>query len=309
MKVPTLGLALDLAPPAGETYADRLRALRPLLERAGPLGYDSIWAGESYVYRRGDPMGFHSPNALMALVALAPFTTVARLGTGALLVPAWENHRLAHDVALADQLTDGRLVLGLGLGPRRMWAARSADGRIGAEFERTVENLRSRWTEPLPVQPAGPPVWIGGAIPKAAERAARIGDAYTASTGYELGLIRKQAERYRAAGGTGAVSANRLTVIARSESRAHHLGQSYVDPLLAAYAAAGTWQPGAPRDDLALVGTPETVARAMLRYVEAGVTHLQLRISPRGLPLDAAAETLDLAATEVVPLIQELIDG
>lgn len=57
MTVPMLGLALDPAPPPGQTYAGNLRRLRPPLELSARQGYGSICAGESYVHGQGDPRG------------------------------------------------------------------------------------------------------------------------------------------------------------------------------------------------------------------------------------------------------------
>jgi hypothetical protein len=93
------GLALDLN--TTRTTLDRhFDAYIPLLARAADLGFQSVWAGETYPT---GPSGSHLPSPLLALAALAPRTTL-RLGTGVTLVPAWHPLRLAYDGAVLDQL-------------------------------------------------------------------------------------------------------------------------------------------------------------------------------------------------------------
>src|SRR5690606_34174601 len=111
----------DFAPPEGDSYARHLERAAPLLEACSRLGYELVSVGESYVFDPTDPMGFHAPNALMLLAAIARETTVPTLATGALLLAAWDPVRLAYDAALVDQLSGGRLVLGVGLGSRPLW--------------------------------------------------------------------------------------------------------------------------------------------------------------------------------------------
>ena len=74
-------------------------------------------AGESY------PSGadsFHLASPLLALAVLARQTSLV-IGTGVTLLPAWDVLRLAYDAANLDQLSEGRLVLGIGLGTPALW--------------------------------------------------------------------------------------------------------------------------------------------------------------------------------------------
>ena len=111
--------------------------------------------------------------------------------------------RLAEDAAFVDQLSGGRLELGLGLGYRRdeFRALGVPRQERGTRTEELIEIARCAWTgepfshrgaaldfddvivTPIPFQPGGPPLWLGGATAKAAERAGRLGchfmpDAY-----------------------------------------------------------------------------------------------------------------------------------
>src|ERR1700749_1064983 len=105
---------------------ERVRQGRPeaapllaLAERAGGLGYDSIWVGDSLLARpRHDP--------LTLLAAVAARTQKAELGT-AVLLPALRNPVvLAQQIATLDQISEGRYILGVGIA--------SDNAAIRAEF-------------------------------------------------------------------------------------------------------------------------------------------------------------------------------
>src|SRR5439155_13024656 len=105
------GMALDFATPVRslDQQLDRYMELIRLAER---YGFDSLTAGEGYATR---PDWGHVSSPLLVLAALAPRTSL-RLGTSVTLLPAWNPLKLAYDAAVTDQLTSGRLILGIGLG-------------------------------------------------------------------------------------------------------------------------------------------------------------------------------------------------
>ena len=109
-----------LLPTREQTMAGRPEAvpLLALAERAARLGFDSIWVGDSVTAKpRHDP--------LILLAAVAARTTKAELGT-AVLLPALRNPvLLAHQVATLDRISEGRLILGIGI------AADMAQPKIG----------------------------------------------------------------------------------------------------------------------------------------------------------------------------------
>jgi alkanesulfonate monooxygenase SsuD/methylene tetrahydromethanopterin reductase-like flavin-dependent oxidoreductase (luciferase family) len=168
--------------------------LLDLAERAERLGFDSIWVGDSLLARPR-----HEPLTLLAAVA-GRLRRVA-IGT-AVLLPALRNPVvLAHQVATLDQVSEGRLILGVGIAAD-VPSIRAEFAAAGVPFEKRVgrllEGLRlahSLWTGqpvdwdgrwkvergvlgPTPFRPGGPPVWIGGSLPASLERAARHFDGW-----------------------------------------------------------------------------------------------------------------------------------
>src|SRR5437868_1820041 len=171
---------------SGEPPAKPLLALA---ERAADLGFDSIWVGDSVLARPR-----HEPITLLAAVA-ARLKRV-ELGT-AVLLPALRNPvLLAHQIATLDQISEGRLILGVGIAAD-VPNIRAEFVAAGVPFEKRVgrmlEGLRlakalwtgapvdwdGRWMVehgilgPTPHRPGGPPIWIGGSQPASLERAGR----------------------------------------------------------------------------------------------------------------------------------------
>jgi alkanesulfonate monooxygenase SsuD/methylene tetrahydromethanopterin reductase-like flavin-dependent oxidoreductase (luciferase family) len=135
------------------------------------------------------------------LAGVAGRTKRVRLGT-AVLLPALRNPvLLAHQVATLDQVSAGRVILGIGIAsdvPNIRAEFRSA----GVPFEKRVGTLmegmrlcKALWTGkpvdwdgrwhveqgvigPTPHQPGGPPIWGGGSVPAALERAGRHFDGW-----------------------------------------------------------------------------------------------------------------------------------
>jgi len=157
-----------------------------------------IWVGDSIVAKpRVEP--------LTTLAYCAAITTRARLGTAILLPALRQPTVLAHALASLDQVSNGRLVLGLGAGwglPEivREWeACGRPHKRRGRDLEEHVTVWRKLWsgepvtyegadfkltqhtTGPLPWTEAGPPILItagnrGEIIPAQIDRVGRLGD-------------------------------------------------------------------------------------------------------------------------------------
>ena len=162
--------------------------------------------------RLADQAGFHllgtidKPNydawdPLVTLAGVAGVTERIRLATTILQLPPRNEVLVAKQAAVVDQLSGGRLDLGLAQGGREddfeVFDAEFA-GR-GDKFERQVARVREIWRNaresdydhgvvgPAPVQDPGPPIWVGALTPKGIERAARVGDAFIFGTaGSEL---------------------------------------------------------------------------------------------------------------------------
>src|SRR4051812_22043076 len=95
--------------PYARLYAENLEQIA----WAETLGYESVWVSEHHVTDDG-----YLPSVFPMLAAIAQRTTTMRLGSSILLGPFQHPIRFDEDVAVLDQLSGGRLEVGLGLGYR-----------------------------------------------------------------------------------------------------------------------------------------------------------------------------------------------
>lgn len=133
--------------------------------------------------------GHHTVDPFVVLATAAAVTTRLRLHTN-LFVPAYRQPLIAAKlVASLDRMSGGRLILGVGAGyVKAEFAAVGADfdGR-NSRLDEAIGIMRRAWTGepvddvvqlPRPVQPAGPPVWIGGNSTRAMRRAVELGEGW-----------------------------------------------------------------------------------------------------------------------------------
>jgi alkanesulfonate monooxygenase SsuD/methylene tetrahydromethanopterin reductase-like flavin-dependent oxidoreductase (luciferase family) len=143
-----------------------------------------------------DKPNYDSWEPLATLAGVAGVTERIRLATTILQLPNRNEVMVAKQAAVIDQLSAGRLVLGLAQGGREddyetlgaPWARRSA------RFERQVKRIREIWEAargsdddhgvlgPPPVQQPAPPIWAGASTPKSIERALRVADGFLFGT-------------------------------------------------------------------------------------------------------------------------------
>ena len=140
-------------------------------------GFDSVWVGDSLLARtRAEPLSI--------LAAVAAVTERVTLGTAALIAPLRHPLLAAAQAATVDQLSGGRLILGLGSGAplpesrREFDAVGMAFAGRGARLDDAVTSWRHTWNgqgefaAALPAaRPGGPPVWLAGGDFREGDRA------------------------------------------------------------------------------------------------------------------------------------------
>jgi alkanesulfonate monooxygenase SsuD/methylene tetrahydromethanopterin reductase-like flavin-dependent oxidoreductase (luciferase family) len=143
-----------------------------------------------------DKPNYDSWDPLATLAGVATVTERIRLATTVLQLAPRNEVLVAKQAAVIDQLSGGRLDLGLSQGGReddfQVFDAEFA-GR-GPRFEQQVARVRDTWdgarksshdhgaVGPAPVQTPGPPIWAGALQPKAIERGIRVGDGFIFGT-------------------------------------------------------------------------------------------------------------------------------
>ena len=173
----------------------RFSQIIDLAEYAEELGFESVWVGDSILARpRFEP--------LSTLAAIAARTKRVELGTAVLLPALRHPVVLANEVANVDLISDGRLILGVGIGANNPTVAHefascgvAINRRIGL-FEETITLMRRLWSEPevtfegryfqiksvklglRPMRQSGVPLWIAGSGDNALRRVLGLADGW-----------------------------------------------------------------------------------------------------------------------------------
>lgn len=184
-------LTLAMSPSPDED-ADRIDQIVAQACEAERLGFSDVWLTEHYF--TGESVYCDS---LMFAAALAMKTSRVRLGFAVVQTPFHHPVRLAVQLALLDNLSKGRIDVGIGKGTAYNeyefvgHGLRSTDSR--ERMEETVDILQRAWTEspldydgrfhklhvpairPKPVQQPGPPLWRSVISPGSFRECGRLG--------------------------------------------------------------------------------------------------------------------------------------
>lgn len=195
--------------------------IREIAVSAERLGYSTLWSFQRLFVAESQPLPPAYSSVLDPLVPLgfaAAVTDRIRLGTAIVNMPYQAPTVLAKSLATLDVLSGGRLVAGLGLG----WSAEEFTSvgvpyeRRGARTEEYLAALRTLWgpdpvefsgtfytvprasMRPKPLQPAGPPVLLGGTAPRALTRAGAMADGWISSSRADPATLGESVEVVRA---------------------------------------------------------------------------------------------------------------
>jgi probable F420-dependent oxidoreductase len=183
--------------------------IRNVAEAAEELGFDSVWATEHIIVgpEAVNPYGrVYAP--LVTLGWIAGWTERIGLGTSIILVPLHHPMLLAKEVATLQELSGGRVTLGVGVGWHRdefefmgipfEGRGRRADEAIRLmralwagerEFEGRFWSFANATAEPQPSRQ--PEIWVGGSSDRAIRRALELGDAWHPSRGSDVEHVRR----------------------------------------------------------------------------------------------------------------------
>lgn len=307
------------------------------VELAEDVGFDSCWVNDHQVSESEN----YWPAPLTRLAGIGTATDGMELVTAALILPLYHALHVAQRGAMVDQMSGGRLTLGVALGyvpgefdaldvPMEDRAGRlieglrfldaflSADGRFS--FESPFWSVEDWRPLPAPVQDPRPPLWVAGWGDKAIERSVKFGDAWLPGFVADNDGVAERQEKQRAIveerGGDWDAMAHpvmREAVIADTHEAAVERGERYLyRSYLEEYGTDDWSHPLVSREefrdferlaeDRFLVGTPAEVAADIDDLRDRlDVDHLSLRFHHSGMPDDLLYEQLELFGDEVVP--------
>jgi probable F420-dependent oxidoreductase len=282
---------------------------RAYLGRAEELGFHSGWTQEQVL----GTIPHLGPAELLSYAAAC--TERLRLGCAVFVSPLHSPVHLAKSIATLDQLSRGRLEVGVGSGGRaRMLSAFGVDpDSLVARFTEGIRLMKALWTEervdvdgrfwqlsgaaaePKPFQRPHPPLWLGGSHPNAVRRAVRYGDGFfgagsstTAAFADQVRVAREELDRH---GRTGFGLAKRVYIAVDDDAERGR--QRIGAALRRLYGFFGV----PDLTPVAVYGPPGECARGLREVAAAGAELIQLN------PLYDDAEQLERLGTEVLPLL------
>jgi len=283
--------------------------LRDYLTRAEALGFHSAWTQEAVL---GSAPTL-APLELMTFAAAC--TQRLRLGCAVFVSPLHNPVHLAKSISTLDQLSQGRIEVGMGTGGKgRMFSAFDADPTtFVARFTEGLQLMKLCWTEPRitfsgrfwqlddaamepkPFQKPYPPLWIGGSHPAAVRRALRYGNGFFGAGSSTTAQFAQQVQGLRAAmaespqdHSTFQIAKRVYIVLDDDATRAHN----HVDAALKGiYGRSGL-------SGIAVYGPPSACIAGLREVAEAGAELIQLHL------LSPDVEQMERLSAEVIAELQ-----
>jgi probable F420-dependent oxidoreductase len=287
---------------------------RDIARLAEESGYDSLWAG--------DHVSFENPilDVTVALATFAAVTSRITIGAGIVLLPLRQPALVAKQFSSLDYVAEGRVILGVGVGgegakdfeavgvdpaERRaradeaMVVLRELFTRSPARFEGSFTRFDGVSIEPLPAQPGGPPLWVGGRSRGAMRATAELGDGWMpiwiSTEQFVAGWedIRRRAEDADRDVDAIVPAAVAPSLVDDDGSEARRLAHEHLE------ARYGSTFSRHSIDRYCVAGTPEECRARVRAYADAGVRHLIFNpaVSP-----DRLLEQVERLADALLPV-------
>ena len=277
-----------------------VQAVVQLAVRAEELGFDSVWVHDHVfnvdrIYDRIGGRPYYEPLTILTYVAAK--TQRVALGTSVLVLPYHNPIRLAKIAATLDQLSGGRLILGVGVGsiPQESEAMGSPYAERGAITDEAIAVMKELWTQddpsfagayshfsgmkfsPKPLQRPHIPLVIGGNSRAAVRRAVRLGNGWQ-----PMALSPEQLQ----------------PGIAYLQEQARAAGRNVAEVPVALALSLG----GGPAGRYALGTDPATIRHTAQALAGLGVGQLTIAAGTANVEEIAAAQ--DMLAREVIPALR-----
>ena len=284
-----VGLELPVAERRARDDIPRWDDIRAMALRAEEVGFDSVWV-EDHLLLRPDGQELQGLWECWSIVAaLAAATSRVEIGTY-VACTAFRNPALLAKMAdTVDEISGGRLILGLGAGwnetdftafgfPYERLASRFEEaltiihgllkhGQI--DFEGTYYSARDCELRPRGPRPEGPPIMIGSVSPRM------------------LGLVARYADLWNVYFSTTRNSPETIPALREKvDAACHEAGRdpATLGRTVAAYVDF-TDTPGGPQSfngsgAPALTGTPDEIAAGLRAYAAEGISHVQVHVLP-----------------------------
>jgi probable F420-dependent oxidoreductase len=280
------------------------QTLMEAAQRAEALGYDSVWAADRVVMPwKIDTPSPYSKEATFILAFLAGCTETIQLGMSVMVLPYRHPLYWARIATTIDQLSTGRLIMGVGVGwMEEEFAALGAPFKErGKVADEQLTLLQRLWTDehitfhgkhyhvddiafsPKPYQKPRIPIWVGGEGKPAQRRAGQFGDAWFP---YFVRITPKE------------LAARFDNVRAEAEKAARNPDEVALACCLPVELTATD----VPQEEDYLRGSVEQVTERLKQFIAIGVVHIGLQFMIPHYP--ERQEQIERFANEALPALK-----
>jgi len=303
---------------------------------AEKVGFSSVWIMEHHCNRD------YLPSPLLALGTLAAHARRMKVGTNIMILPINDPVRVAEEGAMLDVLTKGKFILGVGVGyrPRDFNTFGIPLKERAGRMEEQLEIIKRLWMEesvshegrfyrfkdvtidPRPVQKPRPPIWIGGWMRSAIERAAEMGDTWFPGPVGDLPRLEEGLKIYRDAlkrlGKNVSdlkIPLNRELYVAEDHDRAVEEAKPHlIHMYLGDYASSehpfftGDAEENFEKisQDRFIIGDPDECIASIEKYrSRLNVDHMVFRMHFPGMSHDRVMNSIRLFGEKVIPYFTE----
>ena len=294
-----------------------------IAQEAEAMGFHSVWVSDHVVVP--DDMverfgrGYYDMFTVLGYVA--SITKRVQLGTSIVIMPLRHPLHTAQVAATVDQLSKGRLILGVGVGvAKREFECLNASWEDrGAITDEAIQALRHAWTVdpvnfegkffdfsgvqsyPPTYQKPHPPIWVGGGSRRSLRRAAELGDAW-GPTRPSFRLLEESIPRLREMAERAGRDPNSIKLAARHPMKVlDETPTGYLEATMPSHGMPETWP---------LVDTAPRIVESVGRFQDLGVHHLVMDTF-YSLPnlhdenIDTLVATMEKFARDVIPQFPE----
>ena len=278
-------MKIGLMLPLGDDETGGFVDLHAMAIAAEDSGLDSVWGADHLVFRDGEKLtGIHE--SWTVLTAVAATTTRVEIGPLVLALPFRNPALTAKMAAELDEVSGGRLILGIGCGwhqPEFDAFGYPFDHRVSrfaealdilgpllrgerVTYEGTYHRAVDAELLPRPIRPGGPPILIAGKQPRM------------------LDLVARHADQWNAAWYGDPAEANELRTRLGNLRRAlDTAGRDPATLTLTAGIFVAFDRADADAPERAIRGTTDEIASALAGYADLGVSHLIAHVFPRSV--------------------------
>ena len=318
-----------------QQWRDQLEQFRA----ARDVGFDTYcWAHHYLIH----PFQHFQPFPVLARLAAEPGDM--KLATSVLLLPLLNPVDVAEQVATLDHISEGRFILGLGLGyrPEECEAFGTRMSQRGARHSEALDLMIKLWTQEevthhgryyqvtgasptaQTFQKPHPKIWLAAMSDPAVQRVGREGHIMYTGPAQPYPTIQRQIELYQSTleeyghSDPGEMVIVREFFCSRSRDEAMEKARRGFERKYAEYAAHGlhgsdpeltekvTGDLETLMDETFIVGSPDECVEQIARYRDLGFTQIALRLFYPDMPQKVVLEHIELVGREVLPAVHDL---